>query len=199
MNADDRLQAIWRSKKTVTAPSSKELIASAGKVRNKMRLKLLFCCIALLVTIGFISWIFHKQPPKMITTWIGFGLLFLGIITYLVSSTVLLKLLYQPTNTDTPVKEYLLHMIQVRERQRFMQKNIFTFYFITLFLGASFYMVEFMMKTSLKVAIVGSLAFGIWMAFTWFFIRKTTIAKQEKEMTTIIEKMQAIIKETETI
>ncbi|MBV7532355.1 hypothetical protein [Chitinophaga sp. sic0106] len=196
MNADDKFQQLWRSKKTAPAPDIKALLAKAAKVKGAVKRKLILSYVLLTATIIWICCIVAWSHPKMITTWIGVVLAIVAILLYLASSAGLIKQLFAKGQEEVPVQEYLQNMLQIREKQRHLQRGILNAYFILLFSGLALYMIEYARRLPATTAALVYGAVTVWGLINWFYFRKKAIAKQEQSLGAVISKLEAVIADT---
>ncbi|NIG53087.1 hypothetical protein [Chitinophaga sp. Cy-1792] len=195
MSVEDKLQKLWQSKKTAPAPSKEALLKKAFQVKTGLRRKLIRTSILLIITSVWIIYVVAAAKPTMITTWIGTAMALIAMFLFLFSSTKMMQMLSNDQHTDLPVVDYLQHMVQVREKQRFMQTTIMKIYFILLGAGVCLYMIEYTQTYQLPVRLfIFALVLG-WMAFTWFILGKRVIKKQESAVTEVIERLQSLIKD----
>ncbi|RAJ74996.1 hypothetical protein CLV59_11042 [Chitinophaga dinghuensis] len=198
MNADDKFQELWRSKKSVPAISSQDLIKKVGQVKNKLRSKIVFTTLVLIGVLLYIDiFVFQQHPPKLVTSYIGAVLLNIAIIVQTAAYAGFLKLLFENASTDAPIHDYLQHMMQVRDRRRFMQKTILNIYYVCLIIGIGLIFIEALQNVSnpgIRIALpVGA---ACYMGIMWFTARKNEIKKSEKDLGAVIEKLQAIVEDT---
>ncbi len=198
MNADDRFQELWRSKKSVPAISSQELIKKVGDVRNKLRLKLIFTSLVLIAVLLYIDiFIFYQHPPKYVTSYIGALLLNVAIIVQTAVYAGFLKLLFENASTEAQINDYLQHMIRVRDRRRFMQKTMLNIYYACLIVGMGLIFIEALQNVSRpEMKILLPVGAGCYMGLMWFTTRKNEIKKSEKDLGAVIEKLQAVVEDT---
>ncbi|SHK94750.1 hypothetical protein SAMN05444266_101686 [Chitinophaga jiangningensis] len=196
MNADDKFQQLWRSRKTAPAPDIKALLEKAAKVKGAVKRKLILSYVLLIATIFWACYIVAMSRPKMITTWIGVALAIMAILLYLASSAGLIKQLFAKGQEEVPVQEYLQNMLQIREKQRYLQRGILNAYFILLFSGLALYMIEYTSHLSITTTLMIYGAVTVWGLINWFYFRKKAIAKQEQSLGAVISKLEAVIADT---
>ncbi|MFB6455296.1 hypothetical protein ACE38W_08510 [Chitinophaga sp. Hz27] len=194
MSVEDKLQKLWQSKRTAPAPSKEELLKKAFQVQTGIRRKLIRSSVLLLLTSAWIIYVVAAAKPTMITTWIGTALALIAMFMFLFSSAGMMKMLNNNNHTDLPVVDYLQHMIQVREKQRFLQTTIMKLYILILSAGVCLYMIEYTRHYSTTVRLLILLLALGWMAFSWFILGKRVIKKQEAAITEVIDKLQSLAK-----
>ncbi|WP_291907981.1 hypothetical protein [Chitinophaga sp. CB10] len=197
MNADDKFQQLWRSKKAAPAPDIKALLEKAASVKRAVKRKLILTYALLTATIVWACWIVARSHPKMVTTWIGVALAILAILLYIASSVGLIKQLYSKGQEVAPVQQYLQNMLQIREKQRRLQRGILNAYFILLFSGLALYMIEYTRYLPAGTTLVIYGAVAVWGLINWFYFRKKAIAKQEAAFGAVIGKLESVIADTE--
>ncbi|RFS19451.1 hypothetical protein DVR12_22715 [Chitinophaga silvatica] len=190
MSAEDKFYQLWQSKKVIAAPSKDILMRNATSVKRGLRNQLIRTIISIVAGAAIIINKLMTTAPTMITTWIGVAMLFIGMILYIIYSTGLIKILNPAINL--PVFEYIQHMQRIREKQRFVQFNIFKVYFLMLSLGFCLYTIEFTRRFSNTVQILIYTVLLCWIFISWFFIEKKRIKKQETVISDVIENFQSL-------
>jgi hypothetical protein len=187
----DELKNLWQTTKN-DLPSAKEILAQIDTVRKKMIRKNIFGITLLSLTFIFIIWIGIHYDFEMITTKIGILITLISIIIGIVFNTRLANMLLKQGDPTLDNNHYLQQLIEFRNQQRRIQTKGISLYFILLTSGLMLYMYEFAAR-DLKSGITAySITLG-WIAFNWFYIRKKTIAKHEKEINGQIENIEKLM------
>lgn len=187
----DELKNLWQTTKN-DLPSAKEILAQIETVRKKMIRKNILGITLLSLTFVFIIWIGIHYDFEIITTKIGILITLISILIGIVFNTKLANMLLKQGDPTLDNNHYLQQLIEFRNEQRKFQTKGISLYFILLTTGLMLYMYEFASRD----LTFGIIAYGItlaWIAFNWFYIRKKTIAKHEKEINQQIENIEKLI------
>ncbi|HEY0030280.1 MAG TPA: hypothetical protein VGC65_05940 [Bacteroidia bacterium] len=187
----DELKNIWQ-KTSSDLPSVQEVLLSVEKARKKMMRKNLLAIIVLTFTFIFIVFIALHYEFKLWTTHTGIILTLIAICLGVMFNTSLAKLLMKKSDGTLSNTEYLEQLKEIRTRQRFIQSKGITAYFILLTFGILLYMYEFAIR-DLGFGIIAYSITLAWIAFNWFYTRKKTIAKQDKQINEQIESIEKLI------
>jgi hypothetical protein len=178
----DELKNMWQQAGSGNdLPDAKEVLAKVEAVRKKMIRKNIFLITTLALTFAFIAWVGFHYDFELISTRIGIIITLVAIVSGILFSTKLAKVLLKPNDPTLSNSDYLQQMISFRNSMRFMQTKGMALYFLLLSTGIILYMYEFASRDLAFGIIAYSLTLG-WIAFNWFYLRKRTIRKQEKEI-----------------
>ncbi|MFL5763671.1 MAG: hypothetical protein ACJ77K_06985 [Bacteroidia bacterium] len=189
----DNIKDLWQ-KTPADLPSSKEILAEVEKTRKKMIRKNAAGIAALCATFAFITWIGFHYEFAMITTRLGIILTLIAIVMGVIFMGDLFKLLVQKADGTLDNTAYLEQLKKIRSKQVTIRSKGITAYFILLTAGIMLYMLEF----AVRDLVFGIISYAItlaWIAFSWFYLRKRTAAKQEKQITDQIERIEKLIKD----
>ena len=188
----DTIKDLWQSAKPAQLPDTATIRAEAQKLRRKMLQKTLSGTLLLAGTLGFIAWIGLHYRFTQWTTVTGIILVLIAVMMAVLFNSRLLQLLLKQGNTALDNAAYLQELIRFRHTQRRIQSKGISAYFALLTAGIVLYMAEFAQRGLLFGIIAYSLTLA-WIAFNWFYIRKRTIAKQEKAISAQIESLEQLI------
>ena len=186
LNFDD----LW-AKQTVSPPQMEELFSKLSKLRRKNLIKLIFVNILMVATIAFIIFIWLYYEPGLITTKIGIVLTISGIIIYLFVYNLLLPHVLK-IDENLSNSEFLKAIVQLKERQKFLHTTMLQIYFITLTLGISLYLYEYVSQLTFPWTIFAYAATLVWIGFNWFYLRPKVIRKEQDKLNGIIKKFENI-------
>jgi hypothetical protein len=177
-------------------PALSEIISKIESTRKKIMRKNLISTIILCLTFIFIVWIGFKYDFEFITTKIGLMLVLISIAFGIFCNFKLINRLSGKIDITSDTKSYLQQMLTFRNKQRVIQTKGMMIYFIILTSGLILYEIEFAVRDLTFGIVYYACTLG-WMAFVWFYLRKKTIAKQDKqinEQITMIENLSADLK-----
>jgi hypothetical protein len=192
MSSNIDLRAIWLQQNAIAKPDVNEVIKRSVQLKKKARNKLLWVNALLLATIIYYVWLFSfGYHTAMVTTRIGSALVILGFVAYLVVSNGLLLNLFK-SHPEADSFAYLTELLTIRRKQEFVQTKVMTLYLLTLCVGMSLCMIEWVINLGFLWGGILYLCLFAWIAFIYFYLKPRTIKKQRAEWGTIIEKLQAI-------
>jgi predicted neutral ceramidase superfamily lipid hydrolase len=183
------LEAIWKTAKTDTLPSSAQMLLLVKKFRNqKLRNKILIITLSVIVIILYI-FIWFIIKPKFISTTIGMLLITASCAVLAVTNIRSIKRFIN--FKDSSNKEYIAFMEQTRVNQlRYYQKTQ-PLGLVLSSAGLMLYLYEFVHQ-SLVISIVLYALSIIWLAYVWFYQRPTKFKKQSIKLNETIEKLQKL-------
>ena len=181
---------LW-AKQIVNPPQMEELFSKLSKIRRKNLIKLIVTNILMVATITFITFIWLHFEPRLITTKIGIVLTISGIIIYLFVYNLLLPHLLK-INENLSNSEFLEAIVQLKERQKFLQTTMLQIYFITLTIGIFLYLYEYISQLTFPWSVFAYPATLVWIGFNWFYLRPKVIRKEQDKLNGIIEKFENI-------
>ena len=191
MSSEIDLKSLWQQQDTGPAANMQEVLSGAGKLKKNLRKKLLSLNIMLGGTTLFICVVAFYYDYKMWTTITGIIFILLAIISYLAVTNFSLAGLFKD-NPSLDNQAYLTNLLIIQKKQRYLQRTLLTAYFILLSAGLALYMIESVLKMKIVYGIIAYTCVTIWIAFNWWYIRPRTIRKQQKELSRMIENLQAI-------
>ena len=196
MKEFDNLKEIWNQQKETVVPDVSQIISKAKKEKQTMGNKMILQIGILLSTIVALIWVTSSIDFKMITTFIGIGLMLFTIFAFSLIRLYQLYKLKKIDLTQSPKKV----LIQLEQFYTFLKlvstKGALT-YFILLNLAFVFYFIEVMdpMSTLMKV-IVLTLYTG-WMLFAYFILGKKQKQKEYDKIEAIINSIKKVENEYE--
>ena len=188
MSTDFDFKDMW-NKQQIPQLDTKELFAKANDLKKNIRSKMIIGNLLLIVTILFIGYIVWYFQPEKLTTKIGVIFTFIAIIMFIFSSIGLIKLLVK-NNISTTNAEYLKQLIEIKQKQEFIQSTIMNLYFIFLSIGILLYMIEYAARMT-PVGYITTYSITIaWLGFNYFYLRPKSLKKQQKKVNDLIEKIK---------
>ena len=190
-NFDD-IKNLWQKTGENDLPDAAEILLQVQKARKKILLKTIVGGLILCFTFIFIALLGIHYQFQQWTTQTGIILTLAAIVMGIIFNSKLVQLLLKQSDLTLSNSDYLQQLIRFRSTQRTIQTKGITAYFILLTMGIILYMFEFAQR---------NLTFGIcayaitlaWIVFNWFYTRKRTIAKQQKEINGQIAKIERIL------
>jgi hypothetical protein len=190
MSSNIDFKALW-NKEQSGVPDVKEIFAKAEKLNRKTRNNIWRSNIILSLTAIFIIWIWWYYQPEMITTKIGIVMIVLAIAS-LVTINQRISPLLAKADVEMDSQQYLEQMIAIKQKQEFVNRTVYSVYYLVLSVGIGLYMIEYAGRGSLTFKLS---AYGLtyaWTAFAWFYIRPKSIQKQRKAINEVIEKLEEV-------
>lgn len=187
------IKNLWQNAKPEkNLPGSSEMISKIESVRKKIMRRNLLSTITLCLTFVFIVWIGLRYEFEYITTKIGLMLVLLSIALGIFCSIKLINRLSGKIDVTSDTNSYLKQLMSFRNKQRIIQTKGLAVYFSLLTAGLMLYEIEFAVR-DLTFGIVFYALTLAWMAFVWFYLRKRSIAKQEKQINEQIALLESMI------
>jgi hypothetical protein len=190
MSVDIDFKALW-NRQDSSVPDMAEILEKAGQLNRKTRNNIWRQYILLSLTIIFLIWVWWYYQPTMVTTKIGIMLVIIAIVSYLTIAGQLFPLLFK-VNLETDSRQYLNRLIQIKQKQEFLNQTILNSYFVLLSAGVFLYMIEYVGRGTLVFQLTAYGITSLWIAFNWFYIRPKTINKQQKAINEVIEKLELL-------
>lgn len=184
---------IWKQQKVVQ-PNIVELLNKLKKYKKSNIKKLVISNFLLIATSGFIIFIWYYYQPQFITTKVGIILTILAMSIYLFAYNKQYSF-FNSLDASQSNSDYLIGLIALKTKQKFIQTKMLSIYFIMLSTGICLYMYEY---TSRMTMFWAFFAYGItltWIAINWFYLRPKTIKKQQFKLDELIEKFETVNKQ----
>jgi hypothetical protein len=186
----DELKAIWHTAKSDSLPSSNEMLQIIRKFRSqKLRskwliigLSLLFSCViaAVLIVVDF----------KLITSYVGGGLMALSAIWLAATNIRSLKRFYELD--DFSNLEFLAFIEQTRKNQIYYYQKTMVILVSLCSAGWFLYLYEPTHQHPLWFLGVYSLAI-IYLAVMWFIVRPRSFRKHAEKLNATRRRMESIL------
>jgi hypothetical protein len=194
MKTFEDIQDIWQSSTQSNAiPDVATILEEVKKQHRKMLRKNIMVALLLTATAIFITILGFNFVFKFTATYIGMTIVVLTVISGVVVNT----LLSVPAKTNGQIQEsassYLEVLIKYNNRQKQLLANYYGFYFLGLSIGMAIYLYEFAAR-NISFGVIAYLGTFSWFAFTWFYLRKRTIRKQQAKINEMIEKLEEVKK-----
>lgn len=188
----DNIMDVWKQQKEVKIPDASAIIQKAKKEQNTFTGKIILQVTILLLTIVALVWVGTAINFKMITTYIGLGLMCLCVFGF---SVIRLYQMLQIKKIDFNQKPSLtlIELEKTYTFQQFVSNKVSLIYFILLNLAFVFYFIEVMQPMSIQLKSIVLTAYVSWMLFAYLYLGK----KQKKKENERIQKMIDSIKEME--
>jgi hypothetical protein len=189
MKEFDSLQEIWKQQKQSTLPDVSVIIAKAKKEKQTVANKILFQVITLVLSMVGVIWVVATVDFKMITTFIGIGLMFICVFGFSAIRLYQMVTLNKIDLTQSPSKT-LVQLEQFYTFQQFVGTKIMLAYFVVLNIAFAFYFIEVMqpMSTLLKTIVI--ITYVAWMLVAYFFIGKKQKAREYERTQRIINSIK---------
>lgn len=190
MDNDTNLEELW-SKQTCEQPQIEELLSNFAKIKKKNLKTLIAVNILMAVTIAFIVFIWLYFQPKLISTKIGIVLTILVITVHLFFYNKLIPYLSKSDENQSNC-EFLMAVIKLKEKQKFLQTKMLQIYFLTLTLGLCLYLYEYVSLIPFPWSIFAYAITLIWIAYNWFYLRPRVVRKERDRLDGIIKTFENI-------
>ena len=181
---------LWQSQRTASV-SATEIIIQAKRLQQSLRRKMILSNLLLAATLCFIIAIVWHYQPSMVTTKIGTLLVAVAIVMQIFASAKMFPMLANGDALSNSA-DYLNQMLAIKKKQAFLQTTIMGLYFILLGVGIFLYLFEYARQMEPFGFVLSYALTGMWMAFSWFYLRPRTVSKQQSQINEIIESLRNI-------
>ncbi|GAA4092497.1 hypothetical protein [Mucilaginibacter panaciglaebae] len=190
-NLDD-LKAIWHTAKTDNLPSSKEMIKLVKGFRGqKLRKKWLVIILSLALSCLIIIALFIGQF-KLVTTFIGGGLMAASALLLAATNVRSLKRFYRLD--DCSNLEFLAFIEQTRQNQIYYYKKTMVMILLLCSIGWGLYLYEPVRQHTLWLIATYTGA-AIYLAIMWFIVRPRTFKRNAEKLNVITRRLESISKQ----
>ncbi|CAA9200971.1 hypothetical protein [Flavobacterium collinsii] len=193
-NNNINFNELWAEQAT-SAPNLKDLVSKANLVRHSNLRKLIFKDIIFTLVAAFLIFIWVNFHPQLLSTKIGIVLIVLAMAVYIFSSSQNIIQLLNKINTAQSNKDYLNHLLALKEKQQFLQTKISNLYFILFSSGICLYFYENALKMPVNKAVYTYLAIVAFIIWGRFYMKPRLIKKQQVKLDEIIRKFENINKQ----
>ena len=184
-------KALWDNGGKGPVPDASEIFKRGATLQRATRIHLLLTNTLLAATIILISWVGIHFKSEMLTTKIGLVFIIGSILFYMINTLGYISLLYK-NNVEENTREYLNHLLQIKQKQERLNTTMTTIYFILLTAGLSLYLIEYAGRGGVVFRITTyGLTLG-WMIFNWVYIHPRMIKKQRNGWGAVIKKLEEI-------
>ena len=183
------INEIWK-KQEIVEPNLSEFIKSANGIKSKNLKIIILVNILLLSTSIFIILIWVYFQPKLITTKIGIVTTIIAMLIYIIALNKTITINKEKFNLDN--NQYLKQLINLKNKQRFLQNTMLKVYFILFSIGLSLYLIEYVQLMNLILGIIVYSATLLWIAINWFYFRPKIIKTQNLKIDELIIKFENI-------
>lgn len=184
------LKNIWKQHSS-EQPDKTELLAKLKRYKKAHLRKIALTNIVLLLTCGFIIFVWIYFQPQYISTKIGIILCVLGMLLYLWFYNRLTRCLKTIDSTDS-THDYVQNLQALVVEQKFMQTTMLSVYFAMLSIGLCLYFFEY---TTMMTLFWGCFTYIVtlgWLAFNWFYFRPRVIKKEQGKLDALIQTFKSI-------
>ncbi|HUH25565.1 MAG TPA: hypothetical protein VLY87_02985 [Flavobacterium sp.] len=191
MKTDIDLKSVW-NKQFVPVPNQEELFKKIEDYKVSKVKKTILLNVLLLVTVGFVLFIWVYFKPQLVMTQLGIVLtiisMFLVIFYNIKTKRSLKKTAINQSNID-----YLNHLKVIKLHENLMQTKVMSWYFVLLSVGLVFYMYEYSLMMALSLRIILYAVVLLWIGFNWFVLRPKIIKKNKEKLNDLITSLERII------
>lgn len=191
MKTDIDLKSVW-NKQFVPVPNQEELFKKIEDYRVSKVRKTILLNVLLLLTLGFVLFIWGYFKPQLVITQLGILLtissMFLVIFFNIKTKRSLKQFTIHQSNID-----YLNHLKAIKLHEHLMQTKVMSWYFALLSVGLLFYMYEYSLMMTLSLRIILYAVVLLWIGFNWFVLRPKIIKRNQKKLDDLINSFERII------
>ena len=189
MKNNTEIKEIWKNQEIIE-PKLIEFTKSVKSFKHKNTKIIVFVNVLLILTSIFIVCIWINFQPKLLTTKIGIVISIIAMLIYVIALNKTITSNKEKFNLDN--NQYLLQLINLKNKQKFMQNTMLKIYFVLLSFGMCLFLFEYVQLMSSLLGIVVYSSTIIWVAINWFYLRPKIIEKQNLEINELIGKLEKI-------
>ncbi len=191
------LKALW-NRQPVPVADGEVIIKKVNKLKSLRIRNLVITNVCLIATSVFVGWVWFYYQPQFVTTKVGIVLTIAAMVMYLFVFNKLIPL-YNALDATQLNQSYLNNLLQIRQREQFLQTTIMNLYFIMLSAGLGLYMYEYASRMETVWALTACGFTGCWIAFSWFYIRPKQIRKSKQKIEPVIKQVQEIMQQLKEV
>ncbi|MDR0680733.1 MAG: hypothetical protein LBG15_02605 [Dysgonamonadaceae bacterium] len=190
MRTNIELKELWR-KQTVPAVNLADLLIRIENYKTSGLKKIILLNALLVLTVFFVIFIWIYFNPQLLSSKIGIILTILPMIITIVFNKNTIPL-YIKTDKSQSNVDYLNNLLEIKEKESYIQTKIMNLYFILLSTGIGLYMYEYTLMRSLIWGIVAYAAVLLWIGFNWFVLRPKIIRRNEQKIIDLIQQLEKV-------
>lgn len=149
--------------------------------------------VLLLGTFIYISTFFIVYEFELLTTYIGIIVVLLSIVLGIAFQSQLIGIILPNADVLASTSRHLEQSLLYQSRLKYIHKTGMNIYYILLSLGLALYIYEFANR-NLWFGITAYALTGGWVLFSWFYLRKRSIKKQQQKIDEQIEALRHVQK-----
>lgn len=184
------IKNIWKAQ-AVPQADLQEIKAQLSAFKTKRIRKIVFTNVSLIFTCIAVVSVGLLSQPRFVSTWTGIGLILAAMIVFLAVYNKMTPV-YKSLETDMSNQEFLQILQKIKEKEKFMHKQMMNLYFVFLSSGLALYLFEYTSRMTQTWAVVAYLITLSWIALNWFVLRPMQIKKEESRLNKVIEKITSI-------
>ena len=188
MSNDIDFKNLWQARRS-ESPDIRELMTRLKKMRRSAQLKMYFTSLAMAATSAFIIWIWVSWQPQMVTTKMGIVLVILAMGIYSLMNYRQRPILNELGNSNA---DFVGRLIELKEKQKFLDTTMLGIYFIMLSAGLCLYMIEPVSYMTLQSGVITFAVTAAWILFNWFYLRPHIVRKRRAKIDDLIEKFTVL-------
>lgn len=182
-------QAVWQTADTKELPSAGEMKAGVRRfLQTRIQKKWLVIVVGIVLSVLVIT-VLAITPFKMVTTYIGGGLIALSCIALAFDNAYSLKRFYQ--FTDHSATDFLAFIEKTRQNQLRFHKRTQGLLLMGFSAGMCLYLYEPALRHPVLTAGI-YLVFGIYIAVCWFVIRPRVFIKSAEALNKAKERVERL-------
>lgn len=183
------INEIWKNQEMIE-PNLAELMKSINSFKSKNLKNIVFINVVLILTSIFVVFIWIYFQPKLITTKIGLITTIIAMLLYGIATNKTIIVPNEEFTLDN--NQFLIQLIDLKNKQKFLQNTMLKVYFVTLSIGICLYLIEYVLLMNIIVGITTYSATILWIVINWFYLRPKIIKKQNLKINELIRAFEKI-------
>lgn len=181
------INEIWKNQEIIETNLT-EFINNVNSFKNKNLKNIIIVNVLLLLTSVFIVLIWIYYQPKLMTTKIGIVTIIIAMLIYVIVLNKTITINKEKFNVNN--SQYLFQLINLKNKQRFIQNTMLKVYFILFSIGLCLYLFEYVQLMNLILGITVYASTLLWIAINWFYFRPKIIKKQNLKINELISRYE---------
>jgi len=194
MKTFDDIGNLWqRQEVKANMPEASQIIKKIEKMRRKLVVKHTIGIVLLMLTFIYTAPFLFVYEFELITTYIGIVIVLMSIVLGIAFQNQLIGIILPKSDVLTNPRKNLEQSLIYQARLRYLNKTGVSTYYILLSLGLTLYIYEFASR-DLWFGILIYAITGAWALFSWFYLRRRSIERQQKKIDEHIDALRKVLK-----
>lgn len=189
MKTFDEIEGMWQQQEKKALPDASEIVKKTKKMRRKIIVKHTIGISILVLTFIYISTFLFTYQFAYTTTYIGIIVVLLTVVMGIAFRSQLIGIMLPKSDILSDSKHHLDQNLIYQSRLKFFHKAGSSLYYLSLSAGLVLYLYEFASR-DFWFGIAAYAITGVWIVFSWFYLRKRNIEKHERKIDEYIEELR---------
>jgi MFS family permease len=192
----DHLLSVWQGQPKRVRLSVDDVLKLVKKGLSKLKARLLTGVIAVALSMLGIILIALFSPIHHDLTYVGLGIWLIVMFAFILLQIGDYRVISSLDITTDPAT-YLSHMKLYKKRRAYMNGRFYYYYALAISIGVALYADEFIGHKSLTFKYYFYIFWLLYLAFVTFYWKKKLIAREDKRVAELIERLENLRKQFE--